>query len=147
MDVYCKTAENYYLLRKVEQIAQEFGYDRVAIQGEIAGPGIQGNPMGLTRHEFFLFDIYVTRGAAGFYLPYLTMLHLAEFYEIPTVPILSQGMTLRGYDFQSIYNLQYPNGHPAEGVVFVGLGTKLLGKFGRLKFKYVNPLFLLKKDK
>jgi RNA ligase (TIGR02306 family) len=30
----------------------------IALQGELCGPGIQGNPYKLTEHKFFLFDIW-----------------------------------------------------------------------------------------
>lgn len=146
-DIYWKTARKNHLTYIVYELCQELGVDRVAIQGEIAGEGIQSNPMGLRGQEFFAFDVYVMKGTQGYYLPYKQFLGLMAGKFVQTVPIMSHGVTLRAFTMETIHGWVYPNSHPAEGGVFVGSNDKQLGRFGRLKFKYVSPVFLLQKDK
>ena len=45
----------------LEGLMLSFGGD-IAIQGELVGPGIQGNIYGLDKLEFFVYDIYDIRG-------------------------------------------------------------------------------------
>ncbi len=42
------------VLRDVEELMEEVG----ATEGELVGPGVQGNHYGLTDHDLFVFDIY-----------------------------------------------------------------------------------------
>jgi RNA ligase (TIGR02306 family) len=144
-NIYWRTAKENGLIWLAYKLSEELGVERVAIQGEIAGEGIQSNPMGMRGRQFFAFDVYVMTGAVGRYLPYDQFLSLMERHEVPTVPVIQRKMTLRLFDMDSVNHLEYPNHSPAEGAVFVGLSDKPLGRFGRLKFKYINPLFLLKK--
>ncbi len=56
-----KDDENVYskVLRDNGLVNKLWGYGRnLAIQGEVIGPGIQGNKYGLTKQEFYVFDIY-----------------------------------------------------------------------------------------
>jgi len=157
MDVYWKAAtENIEgtanLLQKAERIATRFGYQRVALQFELAGEGIQKNRVGLKGQVPYLFDIYVTKEGFEGYLDYTQMIQLAEEYDILTVPIIWKTIPLSELignppDFSFLYNMKYPNGHLIEGLVFVSAQEKFVGKLGRLKFKYVNPNYLLKTEK
>jgi RNA ligase (TIGR02306 family) len=46
-----------------EKMREEFGTNDVAIQGELIGPGIQGNIYKLSQPEFYVFDVYnIQRG-------------------------------------------------------------------------------------
>lgn len=44
--------------RKIEEMMIELGLDNIAIQGELMGPGVQGNKEGLKELDFFVFDIF-----------------------------------------------------------------------------------------
>lgn len=143
-NVYWAAARKYNLLELVETIAKYLGKKRFAIQGEICGPGIQDNKMGLKEQQFFAFDMY--DGDASEFLPYREFLNLCAQYRIPTVLQLGWG-TIRDEvetKFIAISKLKYENGTPAEGVVYVAEESIRVGTLGRLKFKFINPEFLLK---
>lgn len=61
----------------------------LAIQGEICGPGIQGNPMGLRENGFFLFSVYnmVTRR----HLSDSKLREVAAELGVTPVPVVEEG--------------------------------------------------------
>jgi RNA ligase (TIGR02306 family) len=143
-NVYWAAAHRYNLLKLVETIAKYLGKKRFAIQGEICGPGIQGNKMGLKEQQFFAFDMY--DGDISDFLPYGTFLKLCSDYKLQTVPQLGLGPIRNEVEskFIAVSMMKYDNGTPAEGVVYVAETPKRVGTLGRLKFKFINPEFLLK---
>jgi hypothetical protein len=151
MDAYWKAAVDNNLLEKVKSVCLGWQYERVAFQLELAGEGIQENRMGLKGIKPFLFDIYVVMNNVGRYLPYSEMLKIAEVFKIDTVPILFKSIRLTDYgnppDFSSLHAFTYPNGHLVEGGVFVCWTKDIVHKLGRVRFKYINPLYLLEKEK
>lgn len=154
LDVYWKAAHRYNLLEIVKKIAYNEGYTGVAIQGELAGPGIQKNPLGLSEIQFFAFDIQVIEAGKQRFLDAPRFFSTCNSFGIPTVPIYKIGtfleitgnknVTNNRLDFSFIEALKYPNGSPIEGLVFVTEEEKQCGSLGRVKVKYINPQFLLK---
>jgi RNA ligase (TIGR02306 family) len=143
-NIYWTAARKYGLLEKVKFIAKQLHVSKFAIQGEIVGPGIQKNKLGLTEQAFKAFDMY--NGDASDFLPYRHFLDLAMEYQIPTVDIIKLG-PIRSYieeEFKNIQILKNVNGTPIEGIVFVASRPQRVGTLGRLKFKYINPEYLLK---
>lgn len=61
-------------------------YWSFAIQGELIGPGIQGNIYGLTKPAFYVFDVYNIQ--TGEYLPPDARRKLIEGMELNHVPVL-----------------------------------------------------------
>lgn len=55
-NAYWKAAIKY----NVEQMMLDLKMQGIAVQGELIGPGINGNQYGLTDIEFYVFDIYST---------------------------------------------------------------------------------------
>jgi RNA ligase (TIGR02306 family) len=93
-----------------------------AIQGEICGPGIQGNPMGLDEIKLFVFN-YKDLDTGKYYnrIPEAIKLDVPE---VPTDAFWNQ----EAFNLMSIDHLQswtnkvfYENNTPAEGLVFRGL--------------------------
>jgi hypothetical protein len=131
-----------YDLEKV--LRTEFGDEPWAIQGEVCGPGIQDNHLGLTElelHNFNLFDIK-TRTYANYD-------KLAEFCKkynlIRVTDIVSDGSAF-GFNIEELVKLaseqKYPNGYPAEGIVIrpqEGFTSTILKK--AWSGKVLNPLF------
>ena len=117
----------------------------IAIQGELMGPGIQGNREGLRRHEYYAFDVwdidhqcYLPRGEQDAIISYLGLQH---------VPVLHQSTTLQGMGIYTIQDmLDYAdrpslNHRVAEGVVFKDVvGSKQSPLYS---FKCINNVFLL----
>jgi RNA ligase (TIGR02306 family) len=152
IDLYWATARKFNLIEKIQKLQENIGAIKIALQGEICGPGIQENRMGLSDTYFFAFDLFVI-GANKFigYLNWGSFLAWMAKEEIAPVPILWKDNleTKLGNppNFAFIYDLVYPNEFPAEGVVFVPEVEQRSGNLGRLKFKYINPEFLLKTKK
>ena len=117
-----------------------FDGDDFAIQGELIGPGIQGNIYGLTKPSFYLFDIYnVTKGR---YLNPVERIKLAEQMGIPHVPILAIDKDLGTGEVD--YILEWAEGKTTfnpkaerEGIVFKEMN-------GGMTFKAISNHYLLK---
>ncbi len=52
-NTFWKVAKKYDVIEKLTALGRN-----IAIQGELVGPGVQGNHYGLTDHDLFVFDIY-----------------------------------------------------------------------------------------
>lgn len=114
-NIFWQVARKY----KLEE-ALSFGGAELAIQGEVCGPGIQGNPMKLEELTFFAFLLKDTKYGNWKDWDFTRM--FCELHNIPTVPTLHRFNVL---DFPSEEGLQkmandakYDNGRAnAEGVV------------------------------
>lgn len=90
----------------------------VAIQGEVVGPKIQGNRLGLKELDFRLFNIFdiVSRT----YLNYTKVVEFTSKYGIPMVPTIATGSAF-GYSLEELIKLaneqKYDTGKAAEGIV------------------------------
>ncbi len=114
----------------------------IAIQGEIIGPGIQGNKYGLTKQEFFVFDIYDID--AKKYLSYIERMELTFQLELKHVPILiwnaSTAMTLDNIlGMADGSTMLCRDNVMREGVVFKALD-------GSFSFKAISNQWLLKHE-
>ncbi len=141
---YWAAAINQQLLNKITKIAELLQTKHVAIQGEICGPGIQKNRMNFSSKQFLAFDIF--DGEHGGYLDYPQFLSICKQLDIPTVTVLAVETIEKDFPtkFDWVENLKYPNGYPAEGVVFVASPPQAVGSLGRLKFKVLSATYDLK---
>jgi RNA ligase (TIGR02306 family) len=120
----------------------------VAVQGEIAGPGIQGNPMGLQDREFFVFNVKIL--SQGRYMGLHEMRTFCVDSGLRMVPVsgvFKYQMDIDGgLDFWlTMADCVYPNGKPAEGIVVRTLAPKYSPKLGKpLSFKVISNRYLLK---
>jgi len=140
-----RAAEKYALADRLPE-----GY---AIQGELCGPGIQKNRLGLSEIDVFFFNVYDAR--ANRYLSLAEMLAFCKEHGLRTVPIERE---IRGEDARTFEHtldawLEAARGlYPGtknrkEGIVIRPLEethSKTLG--GRLSFKVINNDFLLKDE-
>lgn len=149
---YHQIEKKYNIFDKLLKIINfEFEIEKIIIQGEICGPGIQKNRMGLKEKEFFAFDIYVVSGSYVGYVDYDIFIHLCNKYSIPTVPMIE----VTDYSLPSLEEglkisneLKYSNGHPAEGVVYVACPTiNNIRGLGRAKVKILSQVYDLKINK
>lgn len=110
-----------------------------AIQGELIGPSIQGNPYKLNRVDFFVFDVYsVTRGT------YLSANERIQFCDdlglrhVPVLNIVPESLTvdylLEIAEDKSVLNVNTER----EGLVFKCLSNP------DIHFKAISNRFLLK---
>jgi hypothetical protein len=120
----------------------------VALQGELIGPGIQGNKYKLERVEFHLFNMFNIDGYV--YFDFEHFVKVAADLALKTVPVLDRGHVLK----QSVPELVALSGgtsrlNPAsqrEWIVLRPLNERQDPDLGRLSFKVINPEFLLKYD-
>lgn len=77
------------------------GYtDGFALQGELIGPGVQGNIYGLTEHRFMVFDIYDIK--AGKYVLPRARREICTNLGIDHVPVLGTAVSLNGETMESM---------------------------------------------
>jgi len=124
-----------------------------AIQGELCGPGIQKNRLGLTDVDLFVFSVYDTR--RGTFLEYASFRAFCEEHRLRTVPVEHEvtGDAARDFDHSLERYLQLAQGlYPGtrnrkEGIVVRPLAERLSPTLGgRLSFKIINNDFLLKDE-
>lgn len=83
---FWKAAKKYGLQYVLEKILVDTGTE-VAIQGELVGPGIQGNPYNLKEQEFYVFNVFnITENC---YLdPRSATWLMEEKHQLPFVPVI-----------------------------------------------------------
>jgi len=121
-------------------------YPDLALQGEVVGPGIQKNHMGLKGVEFRAFNLYDMR--KGRNLDHDECFAFYEKHEIPAAPVVEEGQCFQ-HTVESLLQLAegpYPDTkNEREGIVIrprIGQHSQTLG--GRLSFKAISNRFLLK---
>ena len=145
-NIYWDIVKKYDIEKKLIDVWTQTGR-YLGIQGEIAGPKIQGNKLKLTEHQLFIFDIYdiVTKQ----YLPLKSMLALCAILELPTVPIEETGdqFTYTMSELLERAKGNYASGRLKEGIVVRPINAVTSKRHGnRLSFKVMNNDFL-EKDK
>jgi RNA ligase (TIGR02306 family) len=113
-----------------------------AIQGELAGPGVQGNPYKLTAAMVYVFSVYDISEQR--YADDSAMTRIAEAVGLPVVPLFHPGMQLPGsiddvLEMANMASLLSPKAR-AEGLVF-----RHYKDGGRIhSFKAISNAYLLK---
>lgn len=120
----------------------------LAIQGEVIGPGIQGNKYGLGKVELRVFNVIELE--AGLLLPNFLQISTLSRFDLKPVPQLGEIVLNHSVDelvaFAEAPSILNPK-IQREGVVLrppVDEYDEDIG--GRLSFKVINPKFLLKYD-
>lgn len=132
---------------RLHEIMPNLGLN-IAIQGELVGPGIQGNRGKLAQHEMFVFDIYnIDRqeyvGSSERWAI------LKAFHELGTelshVPVLNGGHPLMVFEvFPAIEHLlHYADGDPLDDLR-EGIVCKSIDR--QVSFKVISNRYLLKGD-
>lgn len=128
-------------LRIEEKMRAVFSNQDVAIQGELIGPGIQGNIYGLIQTEFRVFDVYdIKKGE--YYEPDARRI-LCSLIGLPHVPVINESVSLEQETIESILAI-------ADGTTEVGKnkcmreGIVFKTVRGQASFKAVSNKYLLK---
>ena len=111
----------------------------IAIHGELMGQGVQGNREGLSRHEFFVFDIWDIE-TQSYWTP-KAVREWCALYNVPHVPLICiMPLQCFGGSIDDLLvmagNAMSLNNPVAEGLVF----KRVDGKFS---FKVISNKFLL----
>lgn len=141
--VYWRIAKKYDLCRKVQE------WPKYAIQGEIVGPGIQGNKLGLSEIDFFIFN--VLNLSTSKLMPFDHVEMIGKLWGVKTVPVIETGGWFEG-DLESMLckaeGKYEGTDNEREGIVvrkwhddeYVDTHNHK----GRLSFKVISNKFLLK---
>jgi len=135
-------ATKYNLESKLRELGRN-----LALCGELCGPKLNGNKMGLKEPEFYLYDVWDIDNQV--YLDYHLVEILSEQLEIPSVPLWKPVDVFR---YESIVELQteidkckYRNEEWIEGVVVRPIyETYSPALKGRLSWKLINTNFAAK---
>ena len=137
---YWKIVEMYDLEDRMSLMMEELGVKWIAIQGEIAGPGIQKNPEGLKDIEFFVFNIITPEGRWST----KKMVEFCYRYGLSTVPVLDYN-----YILPNTVNgmLQYATNKSVINPNVLREGVVIRSQDGKQSFKAVSPEYLVKHGK
>jgi hypothetical protein len=142
--LYTKVAEKYDLKNKLTKFCK-INKRNLALQGELVGPTIQGNKLGLQDTDIFFFNIYDIDQQK--YVDFDDFIHICLVLNIKTVPILEESIHLYGATVDTLLEKAkgfYDNGYPQEGIVIRPMKEMCISNLGRFSFKVVNNEFLLK---
>lgn len=138
-----KVVKKYDIQNKLK----EYG-NSIVIQGELCGPGIQKNRLKLLEHDWFVFDIYFP--VERRYASLEEMCSICTMLGLKTVPIEE---TVDSFNFTLDELLKMAEGkydgtdNEREGNVWRPVDIVYSNVLcGRLSFKVLNNLFLLKED-
>ena len=152
---YWQTALRY---KVPEALESAYSDDRVfyAVQGELVGPGIQGNKMNLSELHYYIFNLFASEdnGATWKKLGYNELIKFCEAYGLEHVPYVYTDLDLKEANIANVDDIlkfvegtyrdnaegYFPNAkekQQREGLVFRTLDHQF-------SFKVVNNLFLLK---
>jgi RNA ligase (TIGR02306 family) len=138
-NTYWRIARSKSLIEKIQSTGRN-----IALQGELIGEGIQGNPYKILGQDFYLFDIYDID--AGEYMLPRDRQQLARDLDIQCVPVIAYGASL--YDTLGIKTIDDVLGF-AEGASTLMNKTEREGVVFKcttqqLSFKSISNRFLLK---
>jgi RNA ligase (TIGR02306 family) len=118
----------------------------IAIQGEVIGEGVQGNPLKLRGQSIRFFNVVdIDRRE---YLPFDKFIDLMQRLALETVPIIAVDYKLEN-DINALVKMATRRSLIcqdawAEGIVIRPLIESWDPVIGRVSFKVINPEFLLK---
>lgn len=135
----------YWYVAKKHALGEVLAGSSLAIQGEIVGPGVQKNPVGLKDKSLFVFNLYDTR--SGEHLSDAELRKFCSAHGLTPVPLAFKG---ERFDETVDSLLQKAEGTYAgtsnqrEGIVIrpvTPMRSTVLG--GRLSFKAISNRYLL----
>jgi RNA ligase (TIGR02306 family) len=130
-------ARNSHILGFVKEISLSLGKS-FAVQGELLGPGIQGNRETADFYQVWVFNIFDID--AQEYLPFWQVFSLCQRLGIRVVPSYP---TVKTSDFSGVEDfLQYAEGPSLTNKVREGIVFK--SECGKHSFKAISNTFLLK---
>lgn len=111
----------------------------LALQGELCGPGIQGNPYGLTEPQFFLYNVYDIKTRC-YFLPYLRN-EFVDSTKVLAVPLIGY-RSLEGVGMADL--LELADGKSCVGTKPVREGLVFKHRSSEQSFKVISNKWLLK---
>jgi RNA ligase (TIGR02306 family) len=87
-NTFWKTAYSSGAVKALLDFCKPVYFSDIAIQGELIGPGIQGNSYGLTDFEFFVYDMFNI--SSNSYLAPQDVRDISTMFGLKTVPIIEK---------------------------------------------------------
>jgi len=140
-NIYIKISEKYDIKNKLEQIGN------IAIQGEIVGPGIQGNKLGLKEVDMYIFNIYDINKKEYANFEELKMFRDATGMKL--VPIIDVFEFNHSIDelLEMAKGKYHNTKNHREGIVIRPVIEKYSETInGRMSFKVINNVYLLRES-
>ena len=137
---YWKVAEEYDLQERMSLMLEEWGSPWLAIQGEVIGPSIQGNPYKLKEFDFLVFNIIDPSGRWSTE----KMMNWCYRYGLNYVPVIDTNYILPDTVDEM---LQYATNHSMINPSVLREGVVIRSKDGQKSFKAVSPEYLVKHGK
>ena len=121
--------------------ARKYGLNRLphglALQFEVVGLGVQGNPMGLSDLQARAFSLYDTASHA--YWPYSNLQQECAILSIPLAKVIGTDETLTDWQtsdgLRKLAEIKYSNGKDGEGIVIRALDSSWSFKVINLNYK------------
>lgn len=136
-NLYWQVAKKYCIEEKLRMCGAEL--HGVAIQGEICGPGIQGNQYGLTEPTLYVFALFESQ--TGTYCDSDNRQAIVKYLGLQHAPILGRVNTDDEYSVQKLLEIakgtSVINGSVREGLVFQKVDDP------SVSFKAINNDWLL----
>ena len=149
-NAFWDTVRKLHIEEKLKRVSKLFGTPNVAIQGELIGPGIQGNKYKLVEKDIYFFNVYDINNME--YLGYEEAFEFIEDYmEEKFVPVVYHEDLVPSSDYyvESAKGKSVLADVMREGIVIRPVDN--LTDFeqrglqaGRVSFKAINQEFLLK---
>lgn len=137
-NAFWHVAKEHDLPNKLKAYFEKTGIELI-VQGEVAGPSIQKNRLGLTKPTLYVFSIINVSGQV--YFSFNEFMAFCKEMSLPTVPILKECI----FGWNTVQELLdesvgiYPNGFPQEGIV---IRKKINLNNGKMdSFKVINNIF------
>ncbi len=143
-NAFVAVANKYDLATKLEAFNLKHGFS-LGIQGELAGPSIQGNKYNLKERDIFVFNVWNldTQQKLG----YEELVSYSAELGLKTVPILAVNVPMLGSIDEYVekskgMSVLNPEAR-REGIVVRPMVPIVDPRYGEVSFKAVNPEFLL----
>ena len=146
---FWKTARALDLENKLRSLGKN-----IALQGELVGPGVQGNKYKADKLNFFVFNVYNID--TGLHLDYNEFVSMVQYLGLTSVPLLNTiclGSSEQTVKTSTVDDMvEFSKGKSVlnkdthrEGIVLRPTHNMYDEELrGRLSFKVINPDFLLK---
>lgn len=144
LDLKCDENNSFWkvaIAQDIEAKMRSLGVDNFAVQGELLGPGVQGNIYGLSNLDFYVYDIYIIE-LGEYLLPEIRQGWLVRL-GLKSVPVLAVGKDLGVGSVDELLfwaegSSELNPSQEREGIVF-----KSESESGGFSFKAISNKYLL----
>ena len=140
-NTFWKVARQYNIEEILREHSEYTGFQTFALQGEVIGEGIQGNPYNIKGHQFHIFNLFYSD--LDYYATIDELIDFSKKYNLKLVPLLYKDINLPENGMECLKLAESKSALNSnterEGVV--------IRYFDRsVSFKAISNKFLLKKD-